>query len=412
MRCSCVRTLLQRIVFVACAAGVARPVHAQEPQRATTRDIARAQVLDREGAKAYESGRFNDAIRYFEEAYRLGGPPFELWNIAKCHLRLDQPEQAAEMLERYLATPNLPPEDQKEAMQQLEELRSRESTLTISSEPPGAEVQIDGRTPPIANGRTPLSVNVPPGPHTVTLSFGSRGTVTRQVEARYGRAIIVDATPNHDTPPPPDNPYKEPDKEEDYGKDRRVAFRAAIGPMIPRHGTVASDTAFGFLLSGSYRVGGAAGGTSFHLGGLLTVNEDSWHNNVGATMSPPSCQGRTLRDPFSATAVSILATGAAGFEIVPRLRASALAGVGVAAYAVDDVGGDVFVASCTTEPGARPTFMLGAQIDWALTPAFRLSAFPVAMQLQPSFTGVREQPRDASGLWMRTMIGIGVGIDL
>src|SRR5688572_754870 len=65
-------------------------------------DLARARALDKEGAKAYGAGRYNDAIKYFEEAHRLGGPPFELWNVAKCYLRLDQPEQAADLLERYL----------------------------------------------------------------------------------------------------------------------------------------------------------------------------------------------------------------------------------------------------------------------------------------------------------------------
>ncbi|MDF2695457.1 MAG: Thiol-disulfide isomerase, partial [Labilithrix sp.] len=84
-------------MLVAGAAGAQpQPGHGKD-------ELARARALDREGAKAYGEGRYNDAIRYFEEAYRLGGPAFELWNVAKCHLRLDQPEQAAEMLERYLS---------------------------------------------------------------------------------------------------------------------------------------------------------------------------------------------------------------------------------------------------------------------------------------------------------------------
>jgi tetratricopeptide (TPR) repeat protein len=74
---------------------IARPPSA--PAR-SAEDLARARVLDQQGTKAFVDGRYNDAIRYYEEAYRLGGPPFELWNIAKCYVRLDQPEQATEML--------------------------------------------------------------------------------------------------------------------------------------------------------------------------------------------------------------------------------------------------------------------------------------------------------------------------
>src|SRR5205085_8684373 len=105
-------------------------------------DLSRARVLDGEGVKAFQEGRYNDAIRFFEEAHRLGGPPFELWNIAKCHLRLDQPELAAEMLERYLATPSLPTDDREEASAQLTELRKRTSTVTIASTPSGASVAV------------------------------------------------------------------------------------------------------------------------------------------------------------------------------------------------------------------------------------------------------------------------------
>jgi hypothetical protein len=114
--------------------------------------------------KAYAECRFDDAIHYFEEAYPLGGPAFEIWNVAKCHLRLDQPEQAAASLERYLATPNLPKEEREGARWQLESPKKRPSRLTVSSTPIGALVTVDGKDVP---GRTPVSVSVPPGSHTV-----------------------------------------------------------------------------------------------------------------------------------------------------------------------------------------------------------------------------------------------------
>lgn len=365
-------------------------------------DLARARALDKEGAKAYGDGRYNDAIRYFEEAHRLGGPPFELWNIAKCHVHLDQPEQAAEMLERYLATPTLPAEDREEATQQLDALRKRPTTLTIASVPTGAAVTIDGRVP-AEGGRTPSSFTVQPGSHTIVLTHPTYATYSQTFEAKYGRAIILDVPLQKDRkPPPPVNPY---------GTDeiRRIALRGDVGVMLPRFGSVSGAAHPTLVGSGSYRFADV-GATTFAVGGMFLLTGDSWDNTVGADNVARPCG--TLRNPRSATALSIFATGSAGWEIVPRLRAHALGGIGVAAYFADDLGGDVFVPSCNPSPGARPSFMVGGQIDYAITPQVRLSALPLVLQLQPAFEGTRSSPIDTSGVWMRATIAIGAGVDL
>lgn len=395
---------MRSIVLALAAVLATLPANAagQPRRRATaTDDLSRARVLDREGVKAFGEGRYNDAIRYFEEAHRLGGPPFELWNIAKCHLRLDQPEQAAEMLERYLETPNLPADDRKEASEQLDELRRRPSTLTVSSSPSGATVSVDGK--PVEEGRTPVSISIAPGAHTVTVSHDKHAPYTRQVEARYGRAVIVDAPlAKEDRPPPPQNPYTESD-------DRRLALRGVVNVVLPRYGGIGGDASAGAMLSGTYRL--SDGSPSLALGGLFAVSGDSWRNTVGAPNTVQGCSG-TMPGSFDATAISIFGVGTAGFNLVPRLRVVGVGGIGVAAYAVPDTGGDLFIPSCTSSPGLRPAVLLGAQIDYALGSTFRLTAMPLTMQLHPAFAGVRKTPIDASGVWLRFGIGIGVGVDL
>lgn len=365
-------------------------------------DLARARALDKEGAKAYADGRYNDAIRYFEEAHRLGGPAFELWNIAKCHVRLDQPEQAAEMLERYLATPTLPAEDREEATQQLDALRKRPSTLTIASVPAGASVKVDGRVP-AEGGKTPTSFTVEPGSHTIVLEHPKYATYSQTFEAKYGRAIILDVPLQQDVkPPPPTNPYGDE-------AIKRIALRGDVGVMLPKFGSVGGAARATLVASGAYRFADV-GATTFAVGAMFLLTGDSWDNTVAAPTSAPPCG--VLKSSRSATALSMFATGSAGWEIVPRLRAHALTGVGVAAYFADDLGGDVFVPACNPSPGARPAFMLGGQIDYALTPTVRLSALPLVLQFQPSFEGTRSTPIDASGVWMRATIAFGVGVDL
>jgi hypothetical protein len=398
------RTLVRTIVACAIAAVIASYAPGAIAQRGrphSADDIARARALDQQGAKAYQDGRYNDAIRYFEEAYRLGGPPFELWNVAKCHLHLDQPEQAAEMLEKYLATPDLPPDDRAEATQQLEELKKRPSTLTVASSPSGANVTIDGKTDP---NKTPFSVSVPPGSHDVSLSMSNHVVYNKRVEAKYGRAVIIDAALVKDEqapPPPPSNPYVE-------DTSRRIAVRADLGVVFPRYGSVGGDTAAGFFASGTYRLND--GPTWLAVGGLFFVSGQSWNNSINAPTTANGCTG--LKGTLSATALSLYGIGTASWEIVSRLRVAALAGVGIAGFVTSDVGGDVFIPSCTTSPGARPALLAGGRIDYAITPALRISALPIALQFQPAFSGTRTAPVDSTGLWLSASIAIGVGIDL
>jgi hypothetical protein len=362
--------------------------------------LARARVLDREGAKAYSEGRFEDAIRSFEEAYRLGGPAFEIWNIAKCQLRLDRPEQAAASLKRFLGLPNIPKEDREEVTRQLEALEKRSSKLTVTSVPSGAEVSVDGSA---ALGRTPLSTTITPGPHTVLVSIPSRPAISRDVEARFGQAVNVEAAFGNDERSSLPNPYG------DRGEGQRIALRAGYNVVLPRYGSVGGNPGVGFLALGTYKVA-ELGSAAVAVGGLVSVTGDSWRDRTGLPNNAVGCA--PLGDVRSATALSAFAIGEVTVPIARGLRATGLAGVGAAGYFVDDVGGDVFVPSCRSSPGVRPALLFGARIDYAISSVVRLSAFPLSWQVQPAFDGARGTPRDASGVWMKFGFGIGAGVDL
>lgn len=369
---------------------------------AQPKDLTRAKEKDKEGSKAYGEGRYADAIRYFDEAYHLGAPPFELWNIAKCHLRLDQPEQAAEMLEKYLATPNLPKEDREEAGQQLEQLKKRESKVTVTSTPAGANVTVDGRA---VNGVTPLTTTVSPGNHTVQVSAPTGVPFTKTIDARYGRALTVDAQLKEgDTaprPPPPSNPYEK--------QDNALAIRAAVAAVIPKYGSVGGSAGAGLMLLGTYRIANIGKG-GLSVGGLFSASGDHWQNET----VPNQDVGGKCRIPVkeSATALSFYGVGQAAFPVGERLKIGGMAGVGFTGITHDELGADVFIASCDPSPGLRPAFVFGAEIDYAIGSIFRISAFPLTWHLQPAFDGTRGSPKDATGVWMRFGIGIGVGVDL
>jgi hypothetical protein len=147
-----------------------------------------ARELDQEGVRSFRDGRYADAIRYFHAAYRLGGPSSELWNIARCREHMDDAEGAAEAIEQYLAQRDLGPQDRADAERELGALRSRSSMLTVTTVPAGAVVTLDGRQ---AAGPTPLSLEIRPGAHTLSVHRDGYATETRPLEARFGRAVIV-----------------------------------------------------------------------------------------------------------------------------------------------------------------------------------------------------------------------------
>ena len=62
---------------------------------------ARAQFL--KGEKAFNLGKFAEALAAYQAAYEAKPLPALLFNIAQCHRNLDQPERAAFFYRRYLA---------------------------------------------------------------------------------------------------------------------------------------------------------------------------------------------------------------------------------------------------------------------------------------------------------------------
>ena len=157
----------------------APPVHAS---------VDSARELDQTGVRLFREGHFADAIRYFRVAYRMGGPPSELWNIARCRERLDDAEGAAHAIDEYLAQRQLAPGDRAEAEREVAALRSRPSLLTVTTSPSGATILLDGKPVP---GATPLSVEIPAGTHGLTVRRDGYAVETRPLEARFGRAVIA-----------------------------------------------------------------------------------------------------------------------------------------------------------------------------------------------------------------------------
>jgi PEGA domain-containing protein len=188
-------SLIAVLTTTACSSGAGRahggPWHAGEEEavsRGRNPNVAAARELDQEGVRSFREGRYTDAARYFGAAYHFGGPSSELWNIARSRERLDDPEGASRAIDEYLAQRDLSPADRAEAEREGRALRARPSVLTVTTSPAGALVTVDGKP---AAGPTPLSIEIAPGSHTVSVRYGGYAPETRPLEAHFGRAVII-----------------------------------------------------------------------------------------------------------------------------------------------------------------------------------------------------------------------------
>src|SRR5580700_8414577 len=132
MRPALVALALALLAVPACVPAGGRQDAEEGLARPRAADIDAARDLDQEGVRAFREARWSDAVRYFRASYRLGGPSSEVWNIARCRERLDDPEGAVTTLEQYLALRDLTSQDRAEAERELQALRARSSTLTVT----------------------------------------------------------------------------------------------------------------------------------------------------------------------------------------------------------------------------------------------------------------------------------------
>jgi hypothetical protein len=366
-----------------------------EPSRGATVDLERARALDHEGVRAFREGRYNDAIRYFDGAYKMGAPSDELWNLARCYLKLDQPEEASRELERYLAEPDLRPQDRAEARAQLAELHRRRSTLTITSQPRGAEALVDGRPA----GRTPTSIELSPGDHVVVIRRGQAVLHEETVTARFGRAVIVDAQDRYAGGRIEQTPVE---------TAMRFSGKAELGVLWSRLGVITGPPhPVGMLFAGYVLHDGER--VSFALGLRASLTDDTWGNSLGAAGATTPCAAPAR---FEGTALSAFLDGSLGWHVTQRIRIDGDLGLGLGGYFASPVGGDVFVPSCSPAPGVVPAVLVGASASYSFTRAVRAILSPLWFEAQPAFYGARSTPIDASGPWLRLGAGLGVGIDL
>jgi len=168
------RSVRPTLLLIALALGVSAPaLAAPAAGGVSAQDKAKARALFKQGIVQFDGGYYQQALTLFTQALALYPNPKIHTRIALCHKWLGNNLKALEHYEQYLkAVPQMPdkPGDRVlylKVKTEVKNLQSLISQLQIDiTEPPGAEVRINGRLV----GTAPLSrlIRIKPGAVNIT----------------------------------------------------------------------------------------------------------------------------------------------------------------------------------------------------------------------------------------------------
>jgi hypothetical protein len=193
------KTALRSALLLA-ALAVATAAGAQSQPGADNTDKV-VELVER-GQKKVEKGLYEDALKDFEEAEKLGRVPTITVLRAQTHEKLGQLREAEIHYRRVadaLLGPNPKPvfkQAQAEANAALESLTTRIPKLTVQlrGAPPGARVLVDGNDV-TASLPGPLPLN--PGTRKITVNVGDTSVASKEVKLDEGKTetVEIDLTP-------------------------------------------------------------------------------------------------------------------------------------------------------------------------------------------------------------------------
>ena len=144
------------------------------------------------GLAAFRQERFAEAAEEFEEAYRISPSYKVLYNIGQVDVALGRSVEAIDAYEKFLKDggAGIPSERQKEVREALAKEQARIGTITVRTEPEGAEIRLDGRLV----GTTPLTrpIRATMGAHTIEASLSGRPARVRDVRVAGGGEIDIE----------------------------------------------------------------------------------------------------------------------------------------------------------------------------------------------------------------------------
>jgi tetratricopeptide (TPR) repeat protein len=188
------------VVFAALALLPQTPSSAREPsqEEATERTSkppgprTEAEIRYSRGVEAFRARRYREAADEFEKADELAPSAAYAYNVGLALDRLGDTGGALEAYRQYLRR-RLNADNAGDVLARIARLEAKLAEqglrqLTITSQPPGAAVAIDGA----AVGVTPWTSELPEGSHRVRISLQGYATVLRKIDLSSTRTRDLD----------------------------------------------------------------------------------------------------------------------------------------------------------------------------------------------------------------------------
>lgn len=172
------------LVMVLVVAGWSPPAVAQSD------DLAKGHYMA--GQAYYNQARYPEAVREFQEAYRLSPKSALLYNIAQAYERMGKIDDAIAHLKKYLAAaPDASDRAAVEERLKNLEARVKQTGLSLACDVAGATVLVDGKEV----GKTPLAapVALAPGSHDVKVVKDGFETFSAFISVNAGQTLVVTA---------------------------------------------------------------------------------------------------------------------------------------------------------------------------------------------------------------------------
>jgi Tetratricopeptide repeat len=148
------------------------PCLARAAELSPQQKLEMKQLYER-ATRAYDVGKYAEAIEYYQKAYEIGGDPPMLYNIAQSYRLNDQPADAVRFYRRYLqrAPSARNKDDVERKIGELEKIVEERRRAQLAAPPPSPPA-----TPPPSTtgpGVTPPPVQPAPTPSTTTPTEGA-----------------------------------------------------------------------------------------------------------------------------------------------------------------------------------------------------------------------------------------------
>ena len=138
------------------------------------------------GNRAYAKRDYETALASYFLSYRLVPNRNVLFNIARCYEAIDRLDEAYRYWNDLYVDPTLPDSDRRDVKSALNRLSSKVALITVTSTPPGAELYVD-RKDLGSRGKTPQTIAVSPGAHTLILELAGWNAATVKAQAARGK---------------------------------------------------------------------------------------------------------------------------------------------------------------------------------------------------------------------------------